>query len=330
MPQQFADDPRQQTTQGRWRGLGLPDGMTMYEVKCLMDGPEWVGPVPDLGYRVYLGRSGAFLRRINGRVAFADSSSVLLTRPGDEMHVAHPLGCGDVYTCLEIPAELVEERPDARNWFARDGWDGRLEPRLDLQHRLLVARVRRGMDRFELTERVHRLLAAVLGASPLRTGDPDADLDRAVGRRPATLAAHRRLADQARQVLVGSGFTLGLTDVARQVGCSPHHLSRVFQRVTGRSLTSYRNELRVRAVLHDLENGAAPSLRAVAAEYGFTDQAHLTRVVREQVGESPARLRRLLSPPPQAAPPALPLPPRPIPVIMSLAAVGARDTAPTQ
>ncbi|WDZ86865.1 helix-turn-helix domain-containing protein [Micromonospora cathayae] len=296
MPQQFNDDPRQHTSQGRWRGLGLPDGMTMYEVECLMDLPGWVGPVPDIGYRVYLGRSGGFLRNINGEVAWADATSVLLTRPDDQMLVAHPLGCGDVYTCLEIPTEVVEERPDARNWFARRGWDGQLDHRTDLQHRLLVAHARRGMDRFELTERVHHLLGVLLGAGPLSTGGPDEDLDRAIGRRPATLAAHRRLADQARQVLASGNFTLGLTDVARRVGCSPHHLSRVFQRVTGRSLTSYRNDLRVRAVLHDLGTGDSPSLRAMAAEYGFADQAHLTRTVREHTGAPPTRLRHLLSP----------------------------------
>ncbi|BCL15687.1 helix-turn-helix domain-containing protein [Micromonospora sagamiensis] len=298
MPQTFDDDPRQRTSHSRWRGLGLPDGMTMYEVECLLDAPGWIGPVPDLGYRVYLQRSGAFLRRVNGRVTFVDPTSVLLTRPGDEMSVAHPLGCGDVYTCLEIPAEVLGERPDARMWFDRLGWDGLLDGRLDLEHRQLVARARRGVDRFELTERVHRFLAGVLTASPLRTGDPGADLDRAVAQRPATLAAHRRLADQARQVLAASGFALGLTDVARQVGCSPHHLSRVFQRVTGRSLTSYRNDLRVRAVLHTLASGDAPPLREMAAEYGFADQAHLTRTVRAQVGEPPARLRRLLAPDP--------------------------------
>jgi AraC-like DNA-binding protein len=296
MPETFNDNPRQRTSQGRWRGLGLPDNMTMYEVKCLLDGQEWIGPVPELGYRVYLQRSGAYLRRVNGQLSFIDANSVLLTRPGDELHLAHPFGCGDVYTCLEIPAEVLEERPDARRWFDRTGWEGRLDARLDLEHRKLVARARRGIDRFALTEGVHRFLAGVLSDSPLRTGDPDADLDRAVGQRPATLAAHRRLTDRARQVLSTAGFTLGLTEVAREVGCSPHHLSRVFQRVTGHSLTSYRNDLRVRAVLHTLESGDAPSLATVAAEYGFADQAHLTRVVRAQVGEPPARLRRLLSP----------------------------------
>ncbi|MBO4162968.1 helix-turn-helix domain-containing protein [Micromonospora antibiotica] len=296
MPQQWGADPRQQTTQGRWRGLGLPDGMTFYEVRCLIDEPGWVGPVPNLGYRVYLGRSGGYLRRLNGEVAFADATSVLLTRPGDEMSVAHPLGCGDVYSCLEIRPEVLEERPDARDWFTRRSWDGQLDAALDLEHRMLVARSRRGLDGFELTEHTHQFLATLLSGSPLGRGAPGADLDRAVGRRPATLAAHRRLADQARQVLAASGFTLGLTEVARLVGCSPHHLSRVFQRVTGRSLTAYRNELRVRAVLDLLGRSDPPRLVTIAAEYGFADQAHLSRVVRERVGHPPARLRRLLAP----------------------------------
>jgi AraC-like DNA-binding protein len=52
--------------------------------------------------------------------------------------------------------------------------------------------------------------------------------------------------------------------------------------------------LRVRAVLSDLQDGAA-NLRALAAEYGFADQAHLTRVVRRQLGRSPSEVRRLVT-----------------------------------
>ncbi|MFG1881847.1 helix-turn-helix domain-containing protein [Micromonospora sp. NPDC049102] len=131
----------------------------------------------------------------------------------------------------------------------------------------------------------------------LMVAEVDADVGRAVRRRPATLAAHRRLADRAREVLAHSDFTLGLGEVAREVGSSPHHLSRVFQRMTGSSLTAYRNRLRVRAVLDTPAEPDGRPLGALAADYGFADQAHLTRVVREQVGHPPARLRRLLATP---------------------------------
>jgi AraC-like DNA-binding protein len=112
--------------------------------------------------------------------------------------------------------------------------------------------------------------------------------------RAETIHAHRRLVDQAREALVRGRLAVGLEDLADAVGCSPHHLSRVFRRVTGEPLTAYRNRLRVRAVLSDLQDGAS-SLRVLAAEYGFADQAHLTRVVRRQLGRTPTELRRLVA-----------------------------------
>lgn len=90
-----------------------------------------------------------------------------------------------------------------------------------------------------------------------------------------------------------AGFDCGLDEIAALVGASPHHLSRVFHRVTGTTLTAYRNRLRVRAVLADLQDGE-DSLRALAAKYSFADQSHLTRVVRRQLGQAPSELRAIL------------------------------------
>jgi AraC-like DNA-binding protein len=70
----------------------------------------------------------------------------------------------------------------------------------------------------------------------------------------------------------------------------------VFRAVTGETLTAYRNRLRVRAVLTDVQDGAE-CLRTLAATYGFADQAHLVRVMRRYVGQPPARLRDALSAP---------------------------------
>jgi AraC-like DNA-binding protein len=111
--------------------------------------------------------------------------------------------------------------------------------------------------------------------------------------RPATLIAHRRLVDRALEALLHEGYLTGLDDLATAVGASPHHLSRVFHGVTGTTLTAYRNRLRVRAVLADLQDGAE-NLRTLAAAYGFADQSHLIRVVRRHLGCTPSELRRLL------------------------------------
>ncbi|MEV6801487.1 AraC family transcriptional regulator [Micromonospora rifamycinica] len=296
MPEGNGSDPRRDTTPARWRVLGHPAGILAYQARCIVEDHGWTEAVVEDRYKVMLGRSGVFRHRLNGRVGLSDATSVLITRPGDELAVAHPFGCGDSYTCLEVAPEVLADRPDAARWLARDGWVGSSDTPLDLAHGLLVAEFRRGLDGFEMSERLHRFLARLLhyrADGGDRAGQ--VEVDRAVRRRPATLAAHRRLAEQAREVLAGSDFTLGLDEVARTVGSSPHHLSRVFQRMTGSSLTAYRNRLRVRAVLDTLAESDERPLGELATVYGFADQSHLTRVVRSQVGHPPARLRRLLT-----------------------------------
>ncbi|MFD2764082.1 helix-turn-helix domain-containing protein [Micromonospora eburnea] len=295
MPEGVGSDPRRRTSPGRWKVLGVPQGMLFYQVKCIVEDPGWHGPTFEGGHRLFLGRAGAAQVRLNGRVFLTDATTIWLTRPGDELASSHPHGDGDVYSCLELAPQVLAERPDTEEWLHRRGWWGSVDGRLDLEHRMLVAHCQRGIDQFEVAERLHRFLGRLLSRTPLGVGEPGAEIERAIGRRPATLAAHRRLADRAREVLVASDFRIGLTEVAEQVGCSPHHLSRVFQRVTGDSLTAYRNRLRVRSVLTVLADGDGPPLGEVAVAHGFADQAHLTRVVREQVGHPPARLRRLFA-----------------------------------
>jgi AraC-like DNA-binding protein len=64
----------------------------------------------------------------------------------------------------------------------------------------------------------------------------------------------------------------------------------------GVSLTRYRNRVRVGRALDRLAAGET-SLAALAADLGFADQSHLSRTVRDQVGHTPAVLRRLLADP---------------------------------
>jgi AraC-like DNA-binding protein len=111
--------------------------------------------------------------------------------------------------------------------------------------------------------------------------------------RPATAAARRRLADATREVLTAVPEPLTLGDLARLVGASPYHLSRVFQAETGLSLTRFRNRLRLRRALERLAAGES-SLASVAADLGFADHAHFCRTVRKQLGRTPAQLRSLL------------------------------------
>ncbi|WP_344292896.1 helix-turn-helix transcriptional regulator, partial [Streptomyces synnematoformans] len=88
--------------------------------------------------------------------------------------------------------------------------------------------------------------------------------------------------------------------LAAELGCSPHHLSRVFRAATGATLSRYRNRLRAARALERLAGGER-DLGGLAAELGFADQAHMTHVVRAESGLPPGRLRALLAPSPAPA-----------------------------
>ena len=82
--------------------------------------------------------------------------------------------------------------------------------------------------------------------------------------------------------------------LARSLAVSPYRLSRAFTAELGVSLTRYRNRIRVGRAMERLAEGA-PNLAGLAAELGFADQAHLSRTLRQHVGNTPTAVRRLVT-----------------------------------
>lgn len=244
---------------------------------------RWTPVTMDEGFAVILLRSGGFRRDAEGRQSFVDPGGGYLSRHGVDERFAYPLGEVDVCTLIGLTAEAFSEQVEGVE--QRQDWRLRTSSSFDLRHRELVAACRRGVDRFEATERVLLLLAEL----PARI-----DRDVISDQRAETRREHRRLVEAVQEALACGHLTAGLDELARLAGSSPHHLSRVFRRLTGRTITAYRNELRVRAVLEDLAQGAT-DLAALAATYGFADHAHLTRTVRRHVPDPPVVLRRRLS-----------------------------------
>jgi hypothetical protein len=157
------------TLLGTWHFLACPDGVPSYQVTCNEDAHGFEPPILETDGRIILGLSGAYLRTVNGCEVFADRTSVLLLRPGDELRVAHPLGCGDRYTVVEVSSFGVERWTSDEGWLAGPGWDGVADDRIDLQHRGLAAACARGIDDFEAAERALRLIcAATTGARCVR------------------------------------------------------------------------------------------------------------------------------------------------------------------
>jgi hypothetical protein len=93
-----------------------------------------------------------------------------------------------------------------------------IRPDLDLDHRLLLARGRRGADAFELLERAVALAGSLLSALTAESAR--------MGRAPNGARA-RFLADQVRLVL-SDQTNLGLTELARVGASRPFTLAAPF------------------------------------------------------------------------------------------------------
>ncbi|MCZ0983048.1 AraC family transcriptional regulator [Streptomyces diastatochromogenes] len=258
-------------------------------VSCRDDHARWSRTEVREDYRVVLVRRGRFRRRVGGVPAEVDPTTAYVGVPGEEERFAHPAAGGDECTSISLTPAL---------WRAVAGEDARparpsvyVDARLDLAHRRLLASARTGDVEHAVTEELLGLLSATVaqavdGAVP-------------VGERPGR--DEGPLVAAARQV-IGEAHPAseGLLPLAELLGVSPYRLSRAFTRELGVSLTRYRNRVRVGRALDRLDAGEE-SLAALAADLGFSDQAHLTRTMRHYLGHTPTSLRRLLAPGPGEA-----------------------------
>jgi len=234
------------------------------------------------GHAIVFVRRGCFVRNVEGAEALLDPSAAYCVNPGEEQRYDHPHFGGDDCTALFLTPDLV-----ASLW----GGDPTLpskplmsSPQLDLAQRLLLAGAQRDSDPDELVERAILLVAEALEQN---------DRPRVESGRPGTGREHRRLVEEARGSLTANPEQ-SLPALARSLAVSPHHLSRLFRAATGHTVSRHRMRLRARAALERLSGGER-NLSRLAADLGFADQSHLSRVVRAETGSTPAALRRALA-----------------------------------
>ncbi|HEX5324568.1 MAG TPA: helix-turn-helix domain-containing protein [Capsulimonadaceae bacterium] len=81
--------------------------------------------------------------------------------------------------------------------------------------------------------------------------------------------------------------TLSIPQIARQVGLSQPHLSRLFRAQTGLSLIEFRNRVRVERFRRLYGKGNRISMLRAALDSGFGSYPQFHRIFREVVGVSP-------------------------------------------
>ncbi|MBB4924726.1 helix-turn-helix domain-containing protein [Kitasatospora kifunensis] len=249
---------------------------------CAADHTRWSAAEVRGDYRVVLVRRGRFRRRAAGVPADIDETLAYVGLPGEEEQFAHPAG-GDLCTAISVTAQLWRSMAGDRAVPASQVLY--VEPRLDLAHRGILAAAQAGDVDYALSEELLMLLSATVGQA---VNGPTPLGGRSVGRDRSLVAAAREA------IAAGHPAADALFSLADLLGVSPYRLSRAFPRELGVSVTRYRHRVRIGRALDRLEAGER-SLSTLAADLGYADQAHLSRTIRQHLGETPTTVRRRLA-----------------------------------
>lgn len=112
---------------------------------------------------------------------------------------------------------------------------------------------------------------------------------RTAAQAPPSTAVHPAVVEAVR-LLQAARPVRTVTELARTVGLSPHHLSRLFRAGMGVGIARFRNENRLQRVVDIRESDAGISLLDAALQAGFGSYPQFYRVVRELTGRPPSQL----------------------------------------
>lgn len=246
------------------------------------------------GNNIVLMRHGAFARHFGRRAVTADVNQAVFFSRHSTYRVSHPSDCGDrgtVFTVSprvlnDIVRELdpsIDEHPDQPFRFVT----GPCDSRVFWRHRELVQRLE-GPEPLEplwADVTALQLVADVLESAFVHSGRVRKP------KRDGTDADHVERTEAARTYLAARmSERITLDDVARAVNVSPFHLARIFQKHTGVPVHRYLTQLRLRASLERLAEGAS-DLTVLALELGFSSHSHFTDTFRREFGKAPSEIR---------------------------------------
>jgi AraC-like DNA-binding protein len=236
------------------------------------EGPE----EPNATHSIVFVRRGVFQRTQHREVLTADPNHVLFFNALQPYRYAHPLPGGDECTILAVATDA------AVNLVARQSpWDAE-----DMVKPFRIPLV--------IEDAVVELAEEAMRLAYTSYGRPRKEVNNSV-MAAATVRKHRDLTEATKLALNQSLETLpSLDDLARNLACSPFHLSRVFHQTAGMSLRRYITRLRAGVAADRLATGAS-NLTELALDLGFTDHSHFTNTFRREWGLSPSNFRARFS-----------------------------------
>ncbi len=218
---------------------------------------------PDLPYLAVV-VEGAMEKSFGDGIAFGAGSA--LTMPAGARHSARfgPAGCRIVIVKGRRPSNGVSFR----------GFEQLRGPGFGWLAQRLAGELRATDDGAPLAAEGIALELLALVSRDSRGGDPA----------PAWLEAAEEL------LRARIGACVRLSELAAEVDVPPVQVARAFRARHGLSVGEYGRRLRVEWAAAEIALGDR-SLAEIAAEAGFADQSHFTRLFRRYVGTTPGRYR---------------------------------------
>jgi AraC family transcriptional regulator len=237
-------------------------------------------------------RAGVFVKHpafASRQSLVAEPTHALLLNRHEPFRISHPAPGGDDCTVLEISPEAateivgsleerVEDRPETPFLISHALFTAPM--RIEL-HRLRSA-ASRAADPMAQEERLLALLGRVLAGGYRGHGRP------ITPRREETRRTRRDLVERTRLILSSSpARPWSLSELAREVASSPHHLTRVFHATTGMPIHRYLRDLRLALALEQVGSGKG-RLSEVALQTGFATHSHFSTAFRRAFGVAPS------------------------------------------
>jgi len=116
-------------------------------------------------------------------------------------------------------------------------------------------------------------------------------LDRVFARRADGAGAASRMVAWAVAAIERAGGALSMRELARELGYSDKHVTRLFRQHVGVGPKRYARLVRLERVLAAAAHRPHVTWAELALDHGYCDQAHLARDVRELTGLTPSELR---------------------------------------
>lgn len=255
------------------------DDVVIGNATCRARSSEMSPEELEMHYSVVFPTSGLYVRHVAGERVVATPAVALFFNAHEVQTTSHPTSSGDNSLFVSFSRLFIDEFLD----IDTETFPSRVRSSsatIDLKMRQLAVDSRRGLlSPLEAEELTLAVVEALLWtATPGVRGTP----------------GQRSLVADAEEYLgVHFAMDTSLRSLAREVGSSPHHLSRLFRSVTGTTLSAYRTQLRLRAALNAVAGGSS-DLSRVAVSAGFYDHSHLTRTMRKHLGTTPSQLRSAL------------------------------------